>query len=395
MWGKLTMAAAVTVAAAISSAALAQDRTGITNDSIKIGIVGPFSGSASELGKAQIGAIAYYRSINDQGGIHGRKIVPVIEDDACDEARGIAATRKLISQDQVFALHAHSCSGVALAAKPIIVEAKIPYMVGSAVSEAISFPTVSNIYHPTPPSQYAGEAMIKFALSKPGVKRIAIVSHSNEWAKGYHDAIISRLKKDHQDIEVTDLTMERQSIDATVQVLKIRQANPDFVIVILYSTETTIFLRDAHKYALNVPMVGGYATSIDDQLKKAQNPAVVKNFHTVYLLNSEIEAPGFAKWREMVSKYYPNENLSSLNFVAIGGAISLVEALKSAGPDVSRESLIAELDKQKNLDSGVMAGPISFTKDDHVGIKDLAIAGFVDGKPTIFKSWGSPAVERR
>lgn len=390
MWSKIGMVAAVTAALAATGTASAQDRTGITADSIKIGIVGPFSGSASELSKAQIGAVAYYRHINDQGGIHGRKIVPVIEDSACDEARGIAATRKLISQEKVFALHAHSCSGVALASKPIIIEAKIPYMVGSAVSEAISFPTVSNIYHPTPPSQYAGEAMIKFALSKPGVKRIAIVSHSNEWAKGYYDAIIVRLKRDHKDIEITDLTMERQSIDATAQVLKIKQANPDFVIPILYSTETTIFLRDAHKYGLNVPMVGGYATSIEDQLKKASNPAAVKNFHTVYLLNSEVDAPGFAKWRQMVSKYYPDETLSSLNFVAIGGAVSLVEALKAAGPDVTRESLIAELDKQRNVDSGVMAGPISFTKEDHVGVKDLSIAGFVNGKPTVFKSWGTP-----
>lgn len=389
MWTKLTMAAAIT-SLVVTGAALAQDRTGITSDSIKIGVVGPFSGSASELGKAQIGSIAYYRHINDQGGIHGRKIVPVIEDSGCDEARGIAATRKLISQDQVFALHAHSCSGVALASKPIIIEAKIPYMVGSAVSEAISFPTVSNIYHPTPPSQYAGEAMLKFALSKPGVKRIGIVSHSNEWAKGYYDAIVKRLKADHKDIEVTDLTMERQSIDATAQVLKLKQANPDFVIPILYSTETTIFLRDAHKYGLNVPMVGGYATSIEDQLKKASNPAVVKNFYTVYLLNSEVDAPSFAKWRDMVKKYYPNENVSSLNFVALGGAVSLVEALKAAGPDVSRESLMAELDKQKGLDTGVMAGPITFTKDDHVGIKDLAVAGFVNGKPTVFKSWGTP-----
>jgi branched-chain amino acid transport system substrate-binding protein len=106
----------------LSTVAFAQDRTGITADAIKIGVVGPFSGPASELGKAQIGAIAYYNSINDGGGINGRKIEVVVEDSACDEVRGIAATRKLISQDKVFALHSHSCSGVALASTPIIIE---------------------------------------------------------------------------------------------------------------------------------------------------------------------------------------------------------------------------------------------------------------------------------
>jgi branched-chain amino acid transport system substrate-binding protein len=381
--------AAAGVLVASTAAAQAQDRTGITADSIKIGIVGPFSGSASELGKAQVGAAAYYKSINEQGGIHGRKIETVVEDSACDEARGIAATRKLIDQDRVFALHAHSCSGVALAAKPIIVEAKIPYMVGSAVSERISTPLERNIFHPTPPSQPAGEAMLKFALSKPGVKRIAVVSHSNEWAKGYYDAVVAGLKQ-RPDVELVDLTMERQSIDATAQVLRIKQSNPDFVIAILYSTETTIFLRDASKFGLSAPIVGGYSSSIEDQLKKTGNPSAVRNFYTVYLLKAAVDAPEMASWRAMVAKHYPNETISSLNFVALGGAVSIVEALKAAGPDLSRESFIAALEKQKDLDTGVMAGKVTFTPQDHVGVKDLAVAGFVDGKPKIFRSWNAP-----
>jgi branched-chain amino acid transport system substrate-binding protein len=385
-----TLLSVAIIGIAFSGQAFAQDQTGVTKDAIKIGIVGPFSGSASELGKAQIGAVAYYKSINDQGGIHGRKIVPVLEDSACDEARGIAATRKLISQDKVFMLHAHSCSGVALAAKPIIIEAKIPYMIGSAVSEKISAPLEKNIFHPTPPSQPAGEAMLKFAMSKPGVKRIAIISHSNEWAKGYYDAVKAGLKNSYGSVEVLDLTMERQSIDATPQALKIKQQNPDFIIAILYSTETTIFLRDAAKYGISAPIIGGYSSSIEDQLKKTGSPDAVKNFYTVYLLKDAVDAPSMAKWRDMVVRYYPNEIITSLDFAAMGGAVSVVEALKSAGPDLSRENFIDALERQKDLDSGIMAGKITFTPSDHVGVKDLSIAGFINGKPTVFSSWSTP-----
>src|SRR5690606_14002552 len=120
MFKRILLASVVASTATLPVAA--QDRTGITAGTNKIGIAGPFSGNASELSKAQLGSDAYYKSINDAGGIHGRKIETAIEDDACEEARGIAATRKLIHQDKVFALHAHSCSGVALASKPIIVE---------------------------------------------------------------------------------------------------------------------------------------------------------------------------------------------------------------------------------------------------------------------------------
>lgn len=376
------------VACLTASGAGAQDRTGVTDKVIKIGIVGPFSGSASELGKAQIGSDAYFKSINDAGGIHGRKIETIIEDSGCEEARGLAATRKLIYQDKVFALHAHSCSGVALAAKPIIVEAKIPYMVGSAVSENISTPFQPNIFHPTPPSQYAGEAMLRFALSKPGAKRIAVVSHSNEWAKGYYDAVMKLAQKSN--VEVLDLTMERHSMDATPQVLRIRQAAPDFIIAILYSAETTIFLRDAAKYKLDIPIIGGYSSSIEDQLKKIGNLEVVKNFYTVYLLKDEVDSPHMKEWRDIIAKYYPNEVVSSLHFVALGGAVAIVEALRRAGPDLTRERFMQELENLKDFDTGVMAGNITFTRSNHVGITDLAVAGFVDGKPTVFRDWGKP-----
>src|SRR5262249_21880944 len=96
------------------------EETGVTADTIKIGIFGPITGPASVFAKTIYGAAAVYKDINGRGGINGRKIDLVIEDDGCDPNKGIAAVKKLLSQDQVFMLHGAFCTSVALAIKPEI-----------------------------------------------------------------------------------------------------------------------------------------------------------------------------------------------------------------------------------------------------------------------------------
>ena len=85
-----------------AGATMADETTGLTDTTIKVGVMGPFTGNASSYSKAQIGLMAYFKHINDQGGIHGRKFEIVSEDTACAPAKGIAAAKKLVHQDKVF-----------------------------------------------------------------------------------------------------------------------------------------------------------------------------------------------------------------------------------------------------------------------------------------------------
>src|SRR5487761_2332664 len=119
---------------------------GLTKDSIKIGIFGPMTGAASSFGKAELGIQAVYKDLDAHGGINGRKIETVLEDTACDPAKGIAAVKKLIAQDQVFMLHGGSCSNVVMALKPDVATSGVPYVVATAASGAITDPIAPNIF---------------------------------------------------------------------------------------------------------------------------------------------------------------------------------------------------------------------------------------------------------
>lgn len=370
--------------------AIADDTTGLTDTTIKVGVMGPFTGNASSYSKAQIGEMAYYKMINDQGGVHGRKFELVQEDTACQPAKGIAAAKKLIHQEEVFMMHGNSCSGVAMAVKDIVVESGVPWIVAHAVNPNISMPPTSNVFHGVPAGPAYGYTMGKFVMSKPGTKNVAMVEHSNDWAKSYADPTRDYMKSKGVEPSMV-MAMERGQTDATAQVLKIKQSKPDFIVASLYEAETVIFLKDLKKYGItDIPVMGAAGTDLENTLARIGDLDTVKNYYVPHAFIDTVEGPGMKKWNDMILKYYPNETITGFSAVSIGSAVAAVEALRNAGPDLTREKFIAELDKIKDFDTGVFATNITWSADDRHGVKESAVAGFVDGKPTVMKSWNQP-----
>lgn len=385
---RYTLLAALLAGLATAAQAIAADTTGVTDTTIKIGLPGPFTGNASSYSKSQIGMHAYYRSVNDAGGIHGRKLEIIEVDDACSEVKGITAVKNLIYEQKVFLINGISCSGVGLAIKPMVIEAKVPFVINQAVNQNISQPVSPYIFHAVPTSYDAGASIVDFIKSNPKLKNIAIVSHTNEWGMGYKTPQLEYMEKKYNMKPMLDLAMERGSTDATPQVLKIRSSGIDAIILNLYEAETAIFLRDAAKYGLKLPVLSGYATDLENTLKRVGSLEPVKNYHVLHMFVGTLDSPEMAKWGAIIKKYYPNEELTAFSFVGLGSAIVTVEALKRAGRDLTREKFIAEMEKLHNFKTGVLAGPVTFTPEDHQGAKTSAVATFVDGKPTLFRSWG-------
>ena len=223
-----TLAFATVGVLSMAGAASAGETTGLTDTTIKVGVMGPFTGNASSYSKAQIGLMAYFKHINDQGGINGRKFDIVQEDTACAPAKGIAAAKKLVHQDKVFYLHGNSCSGVAMAVKPTVSPTGIPWIIAHAVNPKITMPVneKKSIFHGVPAGPAYGSTMGGFVMSRPSTKRIAMVAHTNDWAKAYCDPAIEIIKAAGGKI-IEELALERGQTDATAQVLKLKKANPD------------------------------------------------------------------------------------------------------------------------------------------------------------------------
>lgn len=252
------------------------------------------------------------------------------------------------------------------------------------------------MFHVTYTGVYSGRAMARFALSKPNAKKIVLVAHTNDWARGYCDPATEYMKA--QGVEpLMNLALERGSTDATAQALRVKAAAADFVLGCLYEAELAIFLRDLHKYGVNVPVIGALGADFENTLKRVNNPAAVRNFYLPYQFKAPMGSPEMKRWEEIFVKYLEKhelpENGIPTNFYYFGlpTAIVTVEAFKRAGPQPSREKFIAAMETLREFDTGVLADRVTITPESHVGVKNMHAVGLDEqGRQTVFAAWGKP-----
>lgn len=379
--------AAVLAAAASAAPARAED-PGVTRDSIRIGMFGPITGPASVFSKSLLGAEAIYKDINDHGGINGRRIELVVEDDGCDPNKGIAAVKKLAAQDRVFLVHGGWCSNVVMAVLPQLGAGSeaIPFMDLGAASSAISTPSRPNVFQPVATADAVTRTMVAFGLSKPGAKRFAIIGHSDEWGKSHLEGSLDALKA-HGLAPVESVAFERGATDATSQILRLRQAKPDVVLAILYPAELAIFLRDSRKYGLHAVTLGTQAVSVEDTAQRVGSPDAVKDLYVFYPLSAPIDSPQFARWAEIFRKYNPGETIDTISFISMSGSLAVAEAIRRMGGDVTREGLIGQLDHLADFDPGIQSAPLTFTAAQHAGIASGKMAHLSNGKVEVLDAY--------
>lgn len=390
---------ALAMVTALASPALADNMQGITDKTIKIGNLGPFSGEAAVFNPLNFGPEAYLRYINEKGGIHGRKFETVFADSACNEAKGIAAARKLIYEDKVFMIMGNPCSGVAMAIKPMLEKEGIPWM-GPAANPKLTRPTSPAMFHATYTGIESGEAMAGFALSNPAIKKVAIVEHSNDWAHGYCNPASDYIKKNGGEV-LTRIAMERGSTDGTTQALQVKTSGAQAVLGCLYQQELIILLRDLQKFGVSATVVGALGADFDQTVQQVNNPAAVRDkFFQPYQFKAKIGTPALKEFEELFVKYLKKEELPKAgpptNFYYFGVPIGIVtvEGFRRAGPNPSREKWVAAIESIKDFDTGVLADTVSYSKDKHVGVSRMYAVGLdKNGKQTVYTAWGKPLPE--
>lgn len=363
---KVTCILLAAIALAAPSNLRAED--GVTPTTIKIGMFGPLTGPASLWGyPTQAGAIMIYKEINDKGGIHGRKIEVVQEDGACDAAKTIAAVKKLIHREKVFMINAGICSGATMAAKDEIVANKVPHMLFAASLDAITAPANRYVFTVAPTGSFDGKSMADFAKSIPGTKKVALIGHADEWAQSKIKPFLAVMKDAGIEV-VANETIDRKIVDATAQVLSVKRHSPDVVAMFTYPAESAAIVRDAFKYGLKVNFIGN--NGLIDLPALAERAGSLEAAQTTYAMSAIVGAvgsPQLAPYENLLRQYFPNEKVKADNFYGTASAITIVEALKRAGPDLTREKFVDALNQMRDFDPGIAPCKVNFSPDNHQG----------------------------
>ena len=361
---------AATIAMSLPQSASSAEM-GVTDSTIKIGLLVPLTGPGGAtvgLGMAT-GAKAVWSEINDQGGIHGRKIEWVEVDTGCTAERGIPAAKKAIHEDEVFLLASGGCSNEILSYRDIVIENGVPFSVWGATNDKITLQPNCCIFRTSLRAGYEGVLQADFANSIPGAKRFAIIAQHDAWGQAKYDGVMNQLKMLGIEV-VVDEEMTIDTVDATPQVLRIANANPDVIITDLFPKPTTVFLRAAHQYGLTkLPII--LHTSINDLVELEELvglPGAVDNAYTV-TFTRDPNAPDLAVWNDKLKKIASEVTLTPYSMWGVTGAQVVAEALRNAGPDLTRESFIGAMEAMQGFESEMIVGPISYSADDHDGNK--------------------------
>ena len=345
----------------IAGPAIAQSEQtyGVTNSEIRIGAFGPFGGPVYLYGKLVMNGVeAVFDKVNEAGGVHGRKLVLVREDDNCKPEGAIAAVKKLAYDAKVFAITGGACSNATLASVPELIKAGIPMLVNSAVADGITDPPKKNIFTSQLTSGVESRAQVEYALAK-GAKKIAVVRMTDAWAMARYNPLEAYMKEKGLSF-VSNLELGVDANDATPQALKLRGSGADAIIMILYPKPAAVLIRDSLKIGNNPNWIG--QTAINDFSafeKQVGVPNALVNFSTITGVAYQPTDPEMKDWADRLKKLFPNDELSTFNMNGIGSAQVLVEALKRAGKDLTRDKFLASLGSLKNFEVDAYAGPIS------------------------------------
>ncbi len=190
---RLLLAAAALLAVALPVAAQQQ---GVNSDTITIGAHGPITGPAAYIGLAgRDGMLLAIKEIDAAGGVNGRKIVAVFEDDGHSPTKAIAAVKKLVEQDKVFAVMSVGGSNATVGAVDFMKEKGVPYYVSIASAPQVTWPHARNLFRggTTETARY-GELYAEFLATHYKAKRIAIMSGREEYPRNEGDATVDKLK---------------------------------------------------------------------------------------------------------------------------------------------------------------------------------------------------------
>lgn len=343
---------------------------GVTDTTIKIGSFGPLSGPVAAVGvPVRKGFEAYVKYINDQGGINGRKIEVSYEDDQFNPANALAAVKKLVEQEKVFAISPGLGTPGVLATLDYLTDKQVPFIYPMTGVSQPAYPLKKNTFVVQP--NYVDEAkiLVSYAAEKMKAKKVAVLWQNSDIGKQGLEGVKAQLGKAGVTL-VYDGAHDVKDVDFSTHILKAKEAGADTVIIYTVVGQCAGILKEAKKQGFSANFITTYVNS-DLNLMKLAGDAAEGLIIAGWVAITDANTPEYRKFTEIYQKYNNTNEIPSGYATAgfIAGEI-LCEGLKRAGKDLDRDALVKALEGFKGY-NGILAKDISYSSTDHSGVKSL------------------------
>jgi branched-chain amino acid transport system substrate-binding protein len=364
-----------------------QTAPGVTDNEILIGSCSALEGPSKFLGTETVaGAKAYFDTVNEAGGVEGRKLRLVVSDDSYDPAKTQACFDKMMSE-KVFALGFFVGTPTAVKYLPLAESNKIP-LVGL-------FTGAQTLYQPlrhwviNVRASYFDETreQIDGFWNTLGYRKIGVIYPDDSFG----DTVLAGVKealKAHGAEPVAVASYQRQTSQVGGAIDIVKAANPDAVVVVGPSNTVTPILQQAHKKGWKPLFSSVSFVGTDELITEAGNDAegvVITQVVQPYYLT---DFKAVTLYRRALQKYYPGTAANFVSFEGFVDAMVMVEGLKRAGKDLTREGLIHGIESIHGLDVGL--GPqlkLDYSSKDHKGFDHVVPTVIRGGRAVPFTDW--------
>ncbi|MDY7033180.1 MAG: ABC transporter substrate-binding protein [Thermodesulfobacteriota bacterium] len=341
---------------------------GVTDTTIKIGAIldqtGPISGDITLPPSRALRN--YIKHVNENGGISERKIELLIEDDRYSIPAGVAAFKKLLFKDKIFALIGPGCIGGGRALIKHIQKLQVPNITGSPDERQVN-PVKKYIVMPFNVYDNQLGVIYDYIVNnlKPQKPRVTFVYYEAESGK----VALASTKRwaDFFNFEYDTEVINMGALDAASQVMNIKRKKPTHIVIHHGSPGTVALLRDLKKFNVDIPVYGTLITCTDDTIKMAGSSGA--NFRGAQIFGSWYEdLPGIEKMRKITLKYHPGtEKPYRSRMYTLGWLIAtiLYEGLERAGKDLNTETMVKAWESIKDLDTGGVSGLVNLSPTNH------------------------------
>ena len=311
--------------------------TAVAQEPIKIGVTQPLTGAFAASGNyVTQGAKMAEEAINASGGVFGRKIQLIVEDNKSNPTEAVSTAEKLISKDKVPVMMGAWSSTLTLAVMPKLMEYGVPMLVETSSSGKITTSGNPWIFRISPTSEMEAKAFAPMAKSL-GIKKADFLATNNDFGLGASKEFSDMLKASGVQIGVME-TMDPKATDFSAQLAKIKASGGDTLFVTTAVEQITLVLKQAKDLQLKARIITTGGSNSPDQLIQQAGDAANGSLHLVFFTPWFPEA---VKNPDIAKKFVADWNARKYNvggltegFRGWDGIHTIVEAIKAAGkPD--------------------------------------------------------------
>jgi ABC-type branched-subunit amino acid transport system substrate-binding protein len=358
--------AALVALGAISLGMPAFAEDGVSADTVVFGQCAVLEGPAAALGVGmQLGLNAAFTEVNAKGGVHGRKIKLISVNDGYEPDRAIAATKKLIEEDKVFALVGAVGTPTSAAAQPIATAAKVPFIGAFTGAGFLRNPKLDNVINVRASYDAETEAWVRHLTEDLKIKKIAIFYQDDAFGRAGLSGFKKAMEKRNMEI-AAEATYERNTVAVKSALLTLKRAEPEAVVMVGAYKPVAEFIKLARKVSfnpvfVNISFVG--ANALAKELGPEGRGVIVSQV---------VPFPGDASLK-VVADYQAAlkaiDAKAEPEFVSLEGYLVgrlAVAALEKAGADLTREGLIKAIKATGKFDIGGL--PMTFSAEKNEGL---------------------------